>query len=262
MRYHLAQIRRAVRVYSIATTAWGQAWIILAAVFLGLKRFVPGIDRVSLPIRVPSGHRLWIADVSELRVLGEIFVDGIYDVPALPSTVSFILDLGANCGAATAFFLSRFPSAQIIAYEVDPQVAARARRGLAGAAVEIHTAAVSDSPNPVRIFRPRGRSWETSAYAGGGASFLAPGVSLDTIIGERHIGIMKLDIEGSEHAALRSCSRLAQVDLILGEFHPMAGCDADTFFEMLHAFDLIEGGGPERAGFVARRRRETSGSRE
>ena len=254
MRYHLAQVMRALRVRSIATTTWGQTWICLAAILLGLKRFVPGTDRVRLPVGVPSGHRLWIADVSELRVLGEVFMDRIYDVPALPRVGSLILDLGANCGASAAFFVSRFPSARVIAYEVDPKVAARARRGLKGSPVEIHAAAVSDSPDPVRIVRPRGRSWETSAYARDGTSFLAPGVSLDTIIGEQHIDIMKMDIEGSEHAVLRSCSRLEQVDLIVGEFHPRAGCDAATFFESLYSFDIIEGGGPERAGFVARRR--------
>jgi FkbM family methyltransferase len=254
MRYQRDQVLRALGSWRIGSSWLERLWIVVVAVLLGFKPFVPGANRLTLPVRLPTGHTLRIADISELRVLGEVFLDGIYDVPALPASAELILDLGANCGAASAFFAARYPAARIVAYEVDPQVAARAQRNLESLQVEIRALAVSDSGEPVRIVRPVGASWGTSAHAMDGEAFLAPAASLDTIIGDSHVDLLKVDIEGSEYEALKSCSKLAQVDLILGEFHPRDGVPANAFFSLLRDFDLLSGGGQERGTFVARRR--------
>lgn len=254
MRYQVAQVVRALSARRIASGPLGQAWIVVAAVVLGVKPLVPGSGRVALPVRLPTGRWMLLSDVSELRVLSEIFLDQIYDVAALPPSARVIIDLGANTGAASVFFADRYPAAQIVAYEADPQVAARTRRNLRGLPVEVHAAAVSDSTTPVRLRRSTGNSWATSAYADQGEPFVTAGQTLDAIIGDRAVDILKLDIEGSEYAAVKASTRLDQVALILGEFHPVDGVTADDFFGLLGDFELLFGGGQERATFAARRR--------
>lgn len=243
-----------MRTRFIATTRAQRAWIALATVLLELKSLIPRSPDFALPIGLPSGRRIMVGDLSELRVLGEIFLDRVYDVAALPPAAGTILDLGANIGAASEFFATRYPSCAILAYEADPRIAARARRNLRGLPVDVHVAAISDSTEPVQLRRPVGMSWATSAYEDHGEPFWVPGQTLDNIIGDRHIDILKLDIEGSEYPALKACTCLNQVDLILGEFHPLPHVSADDFFRLLNDFDLLAGGGRARATFVARRR--------
>ncbi|HTX12198.1 MAG TPA: FkbM family methyltransferase [Solirubrobacteraceae bacterium] len=226
----------------------------LIAVLLGLKGAIPRLHNVELPIRV-AGKWFWLADVSELRVIDEIFVERIYDTSALPYRPSLILDLGSNAGAASLFFARLYPNARIVAYEADPRVAARAARNLRGLQVDVRTAAVSDSNDPIILRRAAGMSWGTGAYSDG-EPFTVPGVTLDEIIGDQQIDVLKIDIEGSEHAAVKACARLSQVDLIIGEVHPIPEASAHDFFASLIGFDLIEGGGDERAGFVATARRD------
>ncbi len=250
---HRDWVLRAVAVQRVARTPWGRFWIALVAMLLGLKPRMPRLGRLSLPVRLPTGQWVRVADVSELRVIGEIFLDRIYDVPALPSSARVILDMGANIGAASAFFAERYPAARIIAYEADPLVASRARRGLRRLGVDVRAAAVGDREAPVELRRATGASWATSAYAETGDAFITPGVTLDSIIGDQRVDILKLDIEGAESDALGACTRLSQVDVILGELHRV-GSTADEFFGMLGQFEILSRGGDERATFVARRR--------
>jgi hypothetical protein len=104
--------------------------------------------------------------------------------------------------------------------------------------------------------RSPGASWGTSAHVAHGEEFEVPGVLLDDVIrANGKIGILKMDIEGSEYAAIRAGSEFNQVDLILGEFHPIPGVTAEAFFGLLaNEFELLSGGGLERATFVARHR--------
>jgi FkbM family methyltransferase len=209
-----------------------------------------------LPVRLPTGRWMWIADVSELRVIYEIFVDRIYDTPELPIGAEVILDLGANAGVASEFFADRYPTSRIFAYEADPEVAARATRNLMRREnVTVYTAAISDRYHTLTLHRRRGESWATSVFGVGDEEFTVPAIPLDEVIADTHVDILKIDIEGSEYAAFKACRKLSRVDLILGEFHPIEDIDAEDFFGLLDGFQLLSGGGEERATFVARRLR-------
>jgi FkbM family methyltransferase len=51
-----------------------------------------------------------------------------------------------------------------------------------------------------------------------------PSITLDEIIGPpEKRQVLKIDIEGAEHAVLRGSSRLRDIDLIVGEYHPVSG---------------------------------------
>jgi FkbM family methyltransferase len=249
------EIRKASGARAITSNLLGRMWITLVAGLLGLKPFVRGAGKLLLPVRLPTGRVILIADISELMAIDEVFVKGGYDDPYLPGSASTILDLGANAGVASEFFATRYPASRIVAVEADPRVARRARRNLRGRNVTVHGVAVADRSEPIELRRNDRMSWATSAHSATGERFTVPGITLDEIIGEAHVEILKIDIEGSEYAVIARSKRLHQVDLILGEFHPVDGVTADAFFALLSDFELLSRGGNEQAAFAARRRR-------
>lgn len=244
------EIRRAFPARAIARTALGKMWIVLAALALGAKPRIALLHRLAIPIRIPTGQTLWLADVSELRMIGEVFVDRIYDM-SLPATAMRILDLGANIGAASAFFADRYPGAEITAYEADPLVAARARKHLRGLPVEVHIGAISARPGTTTLRRATNASWATGAFIDDGEQFTTPAVPLDDAIGDGRVDILKIDIEGSEYAAIKASHRMKQVTLVIGEFHPVDGVTASDFFAALDGFDVLHGVERQSGPFVA-----------
>lgn len=60
-----------------------------------------------------------LQDIGELHGLREVFVQGDYEV-SLPRAPEVILDLGGNIGAASVYFATRWPHAQVIVLEPDP----------------------------------------------------------------------------------------------------------------------------------------------
>lgn len=205
---------------------------------------------MAIPIRIPTGRTLWLNDVSELRVIAEVFVDRIYDV-SLPASAMRILDLGANIGAASAFFIDRYPAAKITAYEADPVVAARARKHLRGLPVEVHIGAISDRPGTATLRRATNATWATGAFIDDGEQFTTPAVLLDDAIGDGRVDILKIDIEGSEYAAIKASRRMKQVSLVIGEFHPVGDVSASEFFAALEGFDVVYGAEQQSGPFVA-----------
>jgi hypothetical protein len=67
-----------------------------------------------------------------------------------------------------------------------------------------------------------------------------PAVSLDTavnIVGGR-VDILKVDIEGAEHAVLAAARRLDLVEVVLGEFHPAPGASWQSLRRSLNGMEL------------------------
>ncbi len=67
---------------------------------------------------------------SDLVVFNQIFVGREYAPLDDMEAPSLIIDAGANVGYSSAYFLSRFPTAQVIALEPDPDNAEACRRNL------------------------------------------------------------------------------------------------------------------------------------
>ena len=70
--------------------------------------------------------------------------------------------------------------------------------------------------------------------------------------------ILKLDIEGSEYAAIKACSRLSLARVLLGEFHPVGDVTAVDFYDLLEGFDVVYGADQPKGTFVAVRRAESA----
>src|SRR5262245_53396868 len=78
-----------------------------------------------------SEFPLWCRpDTSDETVFGQVFVDLQY-APVVPrEPPRLILDCGANVGYTSAYFLTRFPTAHVVAVEPDSGNAALLRRNL------------------------------------------------------------------------------------------------------------------------------------
>jgi FkbM family methyltransferase len=198
-----------------------------------------------LRVKLPSGRtrRFYVTDFTQVEALFEVFVDGGYAVD-LPSPASKIVDLGANAGQAAAFFRDRFPSADILSVEADPDIAALAERNaqISGATTIIH-AAVCDRDGTIEFTRLRGFSWASNlqaAWAGdGGERLSVPAVSLEGLFAQHgidHVDLLKVDIEGAELTALTSDNGLARVGQVVGELHPaLLGVPMDVALEQLRS---------------------------
>jgi FkbM family methyltransferase len=145
---------------------------------------------------------------SDREVLGQIFIERGYDPVAMlqPRT---ILDLGANSGYSSAYFLSKCPAASVVAVEPDPGNYAICCRNLepyGGRAKLVHGAAWPERAN-LALDRGNwrdGREWATQVKLAEGKAALSEsidGYDMPTLIGlcgGVEIDLLKIDIEGSE----------------------------------------------------------------
>lgn len=195
-----------------------------------------------LRITLPSGadRRFWFADLTQVVALGEVLVDGDYDIAVTPDPRT-ILDLGANAGQASLFLRDRFPGARIVAVEADPLTAALAARNL-GDGVTVVSAAVADHDGTAVITRVPGESWATTLFSWGAEPDDAqhaqvPTVTLDTLLrqqGLERVDLLKVDVEGAELLALTSDDALERVAWVVGELHPrLLQMSADEALERL-----------------------------
>ena len=136
----------------------------------------------------------------------DVLVNELYGrfIPGGP--ISRVLDLGANIGLASVFFLSRFPGCRVVAVEPDPQNAAVCRRNL--------------EPFSDRAMLVQGAVWAEGArlsllsqHAGTWASSVdvdpegqIEGHTIASLIGMLGgtADIVKIDIEGAEQAILEA----------------------------------------------------------
>jgi FkbM family methyltransferase len=180
-----------------------------------------------------------VRDHSEMLVILETLIREDYNSPDLPDTADLVLDVGCNIGTATLWLARRYPSAKIVAVEVDPETVKIARRNLEGTPnVTVIHAAVSDHSGRERFFIDR-ESWASSTLAGKGTPLDVPAVSLDDLIamgGPRRV--LKIDVEGAEHHILRGSRRLREIEFITGEYHTVEGESYRGMVGSLAGFDV------------------------
>ena len=240
----------------LAPTRPGRIWVVVVAGCLAIKHWIPLVRQTSMPMRIRGVGTVWLSDWSQLMVAWEVFSINTYSEHPLPEDATTILDLGANVGLASLYFRLRYPGARIVAVEADPAVAALAERNLRGWGVDVVNAAVAPAAGMVTLHRQPGESWASSTVMGKGEPVDVEAVALDTLIDQLgRVNILKIDIEGAEHDVVAASRRLAAVDCIVGEVHPVEGSSADRFFATLGAFDVVTGPMVDGNGtFVATRR--------
>ena len=197
----------------------------------------------------PKGvpHPLWArpSPSSDTDVFSQVFIDRQYAPFDGLGSVKTILDLGANVGYSSAYFLTRFPEAQVLAVEPDPDnyelcvrnlapYGARARTKLGAVWAKRATlytvdhygddrnwaVAVSETPSPGA---KAVEAWDVESL-------------LDDVAGSQPLDILKIDIEGSELALFeKSPHWLRRVRNLCIELH---GEDCRKRFE--RAMELYE----------------------
>jgi len=145
---------------------------------------------------------------SDRDVLWQIFLDEQY-APIELKTEATIIDLGANVGYSSAYFLSRFPSAKVIAVEPDPKnfsICSENLEVFGSRAVLIH-GAVWPKKQLLAVRRGTfrdGREWATQVCpltAGETTDSVVQGYDMESLLelaSSPEIDLLKVDIERAE----------------------------------------------------------------
>jgi FkbM family methyltransferase len=175
---------------------------------LGASRGVGGSSVIELKIKNAEYPILMRIGSSDRDVLGQIFIEREYE-PIAMSHAGAILDLGANVGYSSAYFLSKYPTATVVAVEPDPSnyaICCRNLKPFGNRAKVVHGAAWPERSKLVldRGTWGDGREWATQVrLAKEDAALSTPieGYDVPTLIalgGAAEIDLLKIDIERSE----------------------------------------------------------------
>lgn len=154
---------------------------------------------------------------SDLSVVNQVFIDGDYDFShysqnewiqkryedlCASGATPVIIDAGANIGIATLWFAKKYPKAQVVAIEPDPENAECCRRNTRGLAnVLVVEAAVGSKPGKAALANIWNVSWavQTQRSDDNGAGVPIQSISdLKTKVEGGRLLIVKIDIEGFE----------------------------------------------------------------
>ena len=186
-----------------------------------------GIEVTTLTLK-PLGARfpvlVRLGDTSDMDVFAQIFMQQEYTCVTDLSNPHLILDLGANVGYTSAYFASRYPTANIIAVEPDPANFELCRRNLApyGGRVTVLLGAVWPRRTKLRLSASRA-GWASQVHEVSGCGEVEAWdiASLMELSGESAVDLLKCDIEGSEAQLFESNSQvwLRRVRNICIELH-------------------------------------------
>ncbi len=167
------------------------------------------IATVSVPGIGPVAVRV---DQTDLAAVRQIFCGGEYDLEGplgaligaryraivAQGGVPIIVDAGANIGAASLWFMRKFPAARIVAVEPDPDNAKILRRNLHRHANGVVLEAAIGSTSGFVSFTTQGSGWAVQTErATSGVRIVTIDEALDAAQGDTPF-IVKIDIEGFE----------------------------------------------------------------
>lgn len=240
-----------VQLSSISHAAKKIGWpAAIRLFFCDLERRAGIVGSTELRLKNISYPLVMRVGSSDREALSQIFIQGDYE-PIELSQPQIIFDLGANVGYSAAYFLSRYPTAKVLALEPDPNnyaVCCRNLKPFGDRAKVIHGAAwpeCSQLQLVVGVYRD-GREWATqvvSARDTTTGSVQVSGYDMGTLIGIcdcQAIDLLKIDIEKSELElfARNTESWLPRVKNLCIELH---GSDCEQlFFQALspYTYDL------------------------
>jgi FkbM family methyltransferase len=238
-------IYRAAGLSRSAGLAAAIQWELLRfAVKLGLPE--PAVWRVR-PRQVSYPLHARLRGSSDMPVFDQIFVRLEYSCLRDLKEPLLVLDLGANVGFSSAYFLSVFPKACVVAVEPDDRNLAMCKTNLApyGDRVLLRHGAVWSKSTSLRLLRGAfgdGLEWATQVAecieeSEGGAVQAWDVGSLIDMSGLRVVDLLKIDIERAELSVFDASAWLwlRRVRNICIELH---GKDCEeVFFAALKDFD-------------------------
>ena len=165
---------------------------------------------------------------SDIRVFDQIFVDLEYRCLDQLRDVRTIIDAGANVGYSSAYLLTRFPEASIVAIEPDPDNCKVLARNLApyGSRVALHQAALWSEQGTLDFSANTtglGNEWARKVEVTNGLGSVKA-MTIDQIMamhGLDFVDILKVDIEGAEEKvfAAQDIGWIKRVKNIVIELH-------------------------------------------
>ena len=186
-----------------------------------------------------SAHPLFCRpDTADMFVFNQIFVEREYDCLDAIENAELILDCGANVGYSSAYLLTAYPNATVIAVEPDEANFRVLEKNLRpfGKRARCRLAAVWSKPTRMKLDEDTlaaGKEWGRTVSvahddSGGGVS----AVDIATLLEESgcdRISILKMDIEGAERAVFAENYEawIDRVDNIVIELH---GPEAERIF--------------------------------
>jgi FkbM family methyltransferase len=223
-------------------------------------------------IDVPPYGRMAVREgTSDAAVVDQIFMTEEFNISTAPQfawvraayeaalaagETPLIIDCGANNGATVLYYAHHLPQARIIGVEPSADNVAIARQNTAHLPlVEIIEAAVHDTPGRLVIANPEAEAFAfITKDAEPTARDAIEAVTINDLLaryGAQRALIVKVDIEGAEHALFRSNTGwLDRTDLLTVETHdwlfPGQGTSATLFhaiagrsFEVIHKGEYI-----------------------
>lgn len=169
---------------------------------------------------------------SDLGVFYQIFVFNEYRCVSRLSSPKLIIDLGANVGYSSTYFLSQFAGCKVIAVEPDPANFAALKHNVAPYRERVTTIQAAVWPRSEKLalnHGGEGTEWGVSVSpAAGGAVKTITVPDLLKMSGQDRISLLKIDIEGAETELFRSdIGWLSRVDNLVIELH---GDEASKIF--------------------------------
>jgi FkbM family methyltransferase len=192
-----------------------------------------------IELRAPRvGTVLCRAHTSDIGVFRQIFIDREYRCLDDVKDPGLIIDCGANVGYASAYFLARYPNAQVIAVEPDAGNFAMLGRNLARYPARtrlIQSGVWSHTTGLVMCEDPFGDGREWSYTVRPSRAHEVPAmqaVDIGTLLqdsGFDRISVLKIDIEGAEREVFQHNfqSWIGKVDRLVIELH---GPDCEAAF--------------------------------
>lgn len=196
-------------------------------------------DRQTLHLLKPYTRCTARLLTNDLFTFQEMFVDEVYAPVKVLRDVRTIVDLGANAGYASMYFLRQFPHASVFAVEPNPDNLALCRANLSGLPARVLEAAVWKTNEPI-TFTPDSWDWNTACGTINTAptpkTVTVPGLTIQSLLAESgfdDIDVLKIDIEGIERHIFTEAKWLQRVRCLLIEFHE--DTRAETGFDRLLA---------------------------
>lgn len=193
---------------------------------------------IALPLRAAGRRATLRMRARDVYTVAEIFRERQYALARRLPTTPVIVDAGANIGVATTWFRLQHPDATILAIEPVEENHAWLLRNLAGdpRAVAIRAALGNATGQTVMTLATHGAEHAVGGVPGAPRTESVPLRRLDDLLQEQRldrVDLLKLDVEGSEVAALEGLGdRLQRVGAIVAEVHERQ-IDAATFYSLL-----------------------------
>ncbi len=166
---------------------------------------------------------------TDSKVFYQIFIFREYSCLDDLREVRTVVDCGANVGYASAYFLSRFPEARLIAVEPDPGNFEMLERNLApyGARARAVRAAVWARETALKIEDGGQGAWSFQVReCDAGEAGSIPATTVRKLVEEAgEVSVLKMDVEGAETVIFAEDCRdwLGRVENIVIELHGEEG---------------------------------------